>query len=173
MIKPSFDFKEIPGYRGRYSIDRNSAVFSWKNGVIKKQTLYQGYRFVNLWKNNRQKLIGVHRLMLLAFVGPPPSGFVSDHKNRVRSDNRIENLRYVSLSVNNHNRTSVTNHGFKGVHFYPKPLTKPWSAEIKCNGKHTRSHYYRTAKEAAFAYDRMAKAAFGAEATTNKSMGRL
>jgi len=38
---------------------------------------------------------GVHRLVLLAFKGPPPrSGMEGAHNNGVPGDNRLENLRW-------------------------------------------------------------------------------
>lgn len=42
----------------------------------------------------------VHRLMLLAFVGPPPRGAFACHTNGIRSDNRLENLRWGSQVEN-------------------------------------------------------------------------
>jgi hypothetical protein len=37
-------------------------------------------------------------------IGNPPAGMVNDHKNRVRLDNRRENLRHATHKVNRHNR---------------------------------------------------------------------
>lgn len=38
-----------------------------------------------------------------------------DHKNHVRDDNRLDNLREVTRSQNNHNCTKPNKTGFKGV----------------------------------------------------------
>ncbi len=43
-------------------------------------------------------IYSVHRLVLETFVGPCPEGKTCDHKNRVRDDNRIENLRWATAS---------------------------------------------------------------------------
>jgi hypothetical protein len=53
---------------------------------------------------------GVHRLVLLAFAGPRPDGLQAGHRNGVRADNRIQNLRYVTPKQNaadrrRHNKT--------------------------------------------------------------------
>ena len=43
----------------------------------------------------------IHRLVMLAFVGPPPDPkmFVN-HKNGIKTDNRLDNLHYVTRSEN-------------------------------------------------------------------------
>ena len=53
----------------------------------------QGYRSIHL-------AAAVHRLVAEAFVGPCPSGFVANHKNGDKTDNRAENLEWVSRSEN-------------------------------------------------------------------------
>ena len=58
-----------------------------------------GYLVVQI--NGKRYL--VHRLVLEAFVGPCPVGFECDHKDRNRSNNHIENLRWASSSENSRN----------------------------------------------------------------------
>jgi hypothetical protein len=45
-------------------------------------------------------MYGVHRLVLEAFVGPCPAGMEACHNNGVRTDNRLENLRWDTRSAN-------------------------------------------------------------------------
>ena len=40
----------------------------------------------------------------MAFVGLPPKGMECDHINRVRDDNRLENLRWVTKIENEANK---------------------------------------------------------------------
>lgn len=42
----------------------------------------------------------VHRLVLMAFVGPPPAGYVCDHKDGSPSNNRLDNLEWVTHKEN-------------------------------------------------------------------------
>ena len=44
--------------------------------------------------------ITVHSLVALYFIGIKPEGMVIDHINRIRTDNRVENLRYCSQQDN-------------------------------------------------------------------------
>lgn len=57
----------------------------------------------------------LHTLILKA-----PVGYEVDHINRVKFDNRKENLRTVTRSQNNYNTKirSDSKTGFKGVHYY-------------------------------------------------------
>lgn len=45
----------------------------------------------------------IHRLVALAFIPNPENGRVVDHINRVKTDNRVENLRWVTHSENHVN----------------------------------------------------------------------
>ena len=75
----------------------------------------------------------LHRLIFLWHKGYMPK--TCDHINGDKTDNRIENLREVTLSQNNHNRRINKNStsGVKGVS-WNKRLCK-WEASIKCNCK--------------------------------------
>ena len=42
----------------------------------------------------------VHSLVMEAFVGPRPEGFVINHINGIKWDNRLENLEYCTISHN-------------------------------------------------------------------------
>lgn len=64
----------------------------------------------------------VHRLVLETFVGPCPEGMECDHVNRDRSDNRLQNLRWVT-SVDNHRNTASNDHCKSrfGVNWFENP----------------------------------------------------
>ena len=60
----------------------------------------QGYLRVTLVDRDRSSTVYVHRLVLQAFVGPAPAGHEGDHKDHCRTNNRLENLRWHSVSRN-------------------------------------------------------------------------
>lgn len=72
-----------------------------------------------------------HRLVFLYHHGYMPENKV-DHINRVKSDNRIENLREVSNSCNtiNSKNRDGTSSGVRGVYFE----SGKWRARIKARG---------------------------------------
>ena len=60
----------------------------------------QGYLRVKLVDRNRAITAYVHRLVLEAFVGPAPAGHEGDHKDRCRTNNALENLRWHTVPQN-------------------------------------------------------------------------
>lgn len=60
-----------------------------------------GYFDVALYKNGKPYYLRIHRLVLHAFVGRPPTGKPqTNHINGNKQDNRLENLEWVSASEN-------------------------------------------------------------------------
>jgi hypothetical protein len=59
-----------------------------------------GRRVVNIADGVKIKQQKVHRLVLLAFVGPCPIGMIACHNNGDHSDNRLENLRWDTHKSN-------------------------------------------------------------------------
>lgn len=71
-----------------------------------------GYRRITL--HGRQYL--AHRLIWLYVYGEWPKGML-DHINRIKDDNRIENLRMADMSLNVRNRDAYPSKtGVKGVY---------------------------------------------------------
>jgi hypothetical protein len=111
----------IPGYEGRYDVSDLGRVRSWNNAGgrmaeprIKKQTLSPGmpYRVVGLSNGHGvSRIIPIHRLVMLAFVGPLPKTFPRSetrHLNGDKLDNRLVNLRYGTAIEN---RLDSVRHG--------------------------------------------------------------
>lgn len=99
-------WKPIPGFDD-YAVSNLGRVKSFKGRnikLLKPQTRVKGYKFVCLSNETDKKLIDIHRLVLIAFVGMPPEGKECDHINRVRDDNRLENLRWVTKVENEANK---------------------------------------------------------------------
>lgn len=104
------EWKDIPGYEGKYKVSSFGSVFSLKRkcnynrtrngGPVAKSKDKDGYELVCLWSNSKQSTLKVHALVLLAFVGDRPHNLVVDHINEDKADNRLSNLRYLSHREN-------------------------------------------------------------------------
>lgn len=101
------EWRDVVGYEGLYQVSSLGRVRSnhkgrWRNGRILRGGINSdGYACVILCRpGDRQRNVKVHRLVLWAFLGPPPDGYQVNHKNRIRSDNRLENLEYTTPGGN-------------------------------------------------------------------------
>ena len=114
-------WKDIPGCGGAYAVSNFGQVKSISRFVrggkgklqhvperILKQTKDSyGYYVVSIRPNqSKSKVVKVHRLVLLAFVGD--SAFMCCHSDGNPENNNLTNLRYGSAQDNANDRT---NHG--------------------------------------------------------------
>ena len=101
--------KQIEGYEG-YFIDTDGNVWTTKKNKGKvgltKLTLSKkktGYLYANIYwgkGNNERSSLRVNRLVYQTFVACIPEGFVIDHINDIKDDNRLENLQMLSVKEN-------------------------------------------------------------------------
>jgi len=102
------EFVDIEGYEGLYKINRLGDVVSVKRGIVLKSNLgIRGYKRVCLSKDGKKNFYKIHRLIMLHFIPNPNNLECVDHINRIKHDNRIENLRWVSKRDNSINREDV------------------------------------------------------------------
>ena len=168
-------FKQIPGYEGRYAVNTDGEIFSVRYPKLLKQSKNRGgYLQVRIRGNDgRASTLRVHRLVMLAFVGPLKEGHEVDHQNRIRTDNRLINLRYCDISRGRQNRIDESVSGYRGVHLHDGNLKRPWRSKITVRGSQKWSGYFSSPMQAAKIYDRMAVLYFGENALTNVSLGLI
>lgn len=112
----------------------------------------------------RGPTIYMHRLVM-NYAGP----LDVDHVSGDGLDNRKANLRIASRSQNlaNGKRRAIGASGLKGARLHEDG--KHWVGQITVNGKNRYLGFYKSAQEAAAAYDEAAREAFGEFATLNFS----
>ena len=111
-------WKDIPGYEGLYEASScgrirtkegkttRSARYDirhWKQRVLKprKSTIYGKERYhVSLWKNGKPKDYSLPRLIALTWVSGFTDGMTVNHIDNDPTNNRIDNLEWVSLAEN-------------------------------------------------------------------------
>lgn len=96
------NMKDIKGYEGLYKITDTGKVWSEKKQkFLTPGHDRTGYESVTLSNNKVVRRFFVHRLVYTAFCGEIPSGLYINHKNEVKTDNRVENLELVTCQYNN------------------------------------------------------------------------
>lgn len=152
--KMKSDFYEYAKSRLSYQSESgylvwNGCVGRWSrlNGTQAGTIRADGYRVVRLGG----KCHYAHRLVILLAFGDVPDCMEVDHKNGVRCDNRLENLRVCSRVINAQNIRKATvrsKTGSLGVSAYGDKF----SAKIRKNKKQTYLGTYNSIKEAYDAY---------------------
>ena len=111
-------WKDIPGYDGIYLISNLGNVKSLKYNkerILKSSCNKSGYLGLNLYKNNKPKAKEIHRLLMEVFKSDSYiEGYEVNHINGIKTDNKLENLEWVSHKYNTQHAFDIgLNIGFK------------------------------------------------------------
>lgn len=134
-------YKPIEGYEGLYEISNLGNVKSLDYGRTGKEQILKGgkdrygYLYVLLYKNKERKKITTHRLVATTFIPNKENKPCINHKNEIKTDNRAENLEWVTIKENNnygtHNeRIAKANRGKKRSQETIEKLSKSHSIPI-------------------------------------------
>lgn len=144
-----------------FNYENSTGIFRWAEKATKKALIGKvagsfdndGYRQIKINK----RVYREHRLAWFYVYGEMPNGFLIDHRNGIKSDNRINNLRLSTPSENMRNQTKHFDggSGFKGVTF--NKTAKKWQAHCWANGKQNYLGVYLTPELASDVYISFAK----------------
>ena len=108
--------KDINNYEGLYQVTENGDVWSVRRNRFLKQGINMyGYKYVVLYKNNKQKNFLVHRLVAEAFLEIPKElrhlegtlDLQVNHKDECKTNNNVNNLEWCDRKYNINYGTGV------------------------------------------------------------------
>jgi hypothetical protein len=103
-------WKPIKGYEDIYDINKSGQIKTmgrkysdgryYKDRILKQRLSSNGYYTITLYKHGKPKVFTIHRLLMITFVPNIKNYPCVNHKNGIRTDNRLCNLEWCSNSYN-------------------------------------------------------------------------
>jgi len=103
----SEQWKDIIDYQGYYQVSSCGNVRHVRNGILKltKRNRQTEYMCVHLSINGKSKVLSVHRLVAIAFLGKPPIGHEVRHLDGNPQNNHLDNLAWGTKKENRRDRS--------------------------------------------------------------------
>jgi hypothetical protein len=163
-------WKDVPDYEGLYQVSNLGRVKSlpkeWvsgngshrrHNGIILRFGTQGGYNCVTLSKQGGIKMIKVHHLVAIVFLGHTPCGLklVIDHIDDNPLNNRVDNLQIVTQRFNTRKTQGRYSSKYKGV--CREKNGKKWRSNIYIDGKRKHLGWFKCELAAHHAYQKALK----------------
>jgi len=140
-------WRPLPDFEDLYEVSNFGNVRSYKTGKILKQGItHKGYPCVSISRKQKTYLKTVHRILAVVFLSATDEHVVN-HKDKNKTNNRLDNLELVST------RENVT-------HYFGRAMpgafrlkgSDRWSARATYQGKGLYIGTFKTQREAYDAY---------------------
>ena len=149
---PNEEWRDIPNYEGLYQVSNLGRVKSlekqtWnhqcyvtrKPRILKQFFDSKKYPQVRLCNNDNQPTFKVHKLVAMTWLNNPHNKPQIDHINTIKTDNRVENLHFVT-GIENNNNPLTKQHRLEGLKKHNKSIP---IVQVTLDG-----HYIKTWKSA-------------------------
>ncbi len=152
-------WKDIVGYEGLYQVSNFGRVKSlerYRSNHGKQQLISesikstrkdkQGYLLLDLYKDNKQKTVRVHRLVAEHFLNNPDNKETVNHIDGNKENNNVMNLEWSTFKEQNEHLYKNNLKSKKNIDKAVKAMNKAQAKKVKClnNGV-----IYESASEAA------------------------
>ena len=119
------EWRPVVGWEGLYEVSNRGRVRTVAHTIQRSNGRAQtiaanvrkdgptgayGHRGVPLWRDGHQTMVPVHSMVLAAFVGPRPPGFVACHNDGDPGNNCVGNLRWDTPSSNSYDMVRHGHH---------------------------------------------------------------
>ena len=83
-----------------YEVDDEGNVYSKRGKILKPSINHGGYCIINLMINGKRVGLQIHTAVMKSFCPADDPTLQVNHKNGIKTDNRLENLEWVTAKEN-------------------------------------------------------------------------